>query len=421
MALSLAAIADDFTGATDLANTWVNEGVRVTQIIGVPDADTDTGDAEAVVIALKTRTCAVQSAVAQSVAALEWLRARGARQVVFKYCSTFDSTAQGNIGPVADALLAALGETSALICPAFPANGRTVYQGHLFVWDQLLSDSPMKDHPLTPMADANLLRLVEAQGTGKAGLVPHQTVRKGPEAIRAAIQTLSSAGCRYPVIDALTDTDLRNIGVAAADHGLVTGGSGVGMGLPENLRRAGVMGTGAPAALPTPKGRALVLAGSCSAATRGQIAAVSGKWPSRKLTVEALDSGPDEIRAVINWAQGQDPATPVLIYASADPDEVAETQARFGIEVAGAMIETAFAEIARTLTNAGFDRIVVAGGETSGAVTSALGVTSLRIGPEIAPGVPWTQTGGARPLALALKSGNFGGEAFFQDAFDMLA
>lgn len=420
MALVLAAIADDFTGATDLANTWVKEGVRVTQIIGVPGPETDPGEAEAIVVALKSRTAPVADAVTQSLAALEWLRARGARQIVFKYCSTFDSTPKGNIGPVTDALLTVLDGPCAPVCPAFPANGRTVYQGHLFVWDKLLSESTMKDHPLTPMRDASLLRLIEAQGAGKAGLVPHEIVRQGPEAIRAALDSLTAQGCRYPVIDALTDDDLRRIGRAAADLPLITGGSGIGMGLPENLRRAGALGTGAPASLPASRGRALVLAGSCSAATRGQIAAVSGVWPTRKLSADALAQGPEETRAAIEWARAQDAAAPVLIYASADPDEVVRTQAKFGTHAAGAMFEDAFAAISRALVKDGFARIVVAGGETSGAVTSALGVTSLRIGPEIAPGVPWTETNGARPLALALKSGNFGSESFFAEAFAML-
>jgi len=420
MSVVLGAIADDFTGATDLANTWVKEGVRVCQVIGVPDGQTDTGDAEAVVVALKSRTAPVEEAVGQSRAALGWLQQAGARQIFFKYCSTFDSTAQGNIGPVADALLDALDDDFALICPAFPENGRTIYNGYLFVGDVLLSESSMRDHPLTPMRDASLIRLMEAQSRHRAGLVPLLAVRSGAEEIRSQIATLKADGKRYGVVDALTDADLRQIGQAAFDHPLVTGGSGVGTGLPENFRKDGTLSAASAPDLPSVAGRKLILAGSCSAATRAQIAAVKDRFPNRKLDPDRLAEGNDEIEAAIAWALDQPPDAPVLIYASADPEEVARVQARHGVERAGQMVENAFSRIADSLVGRGFTRLVVAGGETSGAVVSSLGVRTLRIGPEIAPGVPWTESLGERPLALALKSGNFGGEGFFRDAFEML-
>lgn len=416
MSVLLGAIADDFTGATDLANTLVKEGMSTVQVIGVPNAETDIGDAQAVVVALKSRTAPVAEAVAESLAALEWLRGRGAKQIFSKYCSTFDSTDRGNIGPIADALMDSLGAEFAFVCPAFPANGRTIYRGHLFVGDDLLSDSSMKDHPLTPMRDASLVRLMREQSRSEVGLIPFETVRDGCDAIRDTVASLSKGGARYGVVDALGEQDLRVIGQAAADHPLITGGSGVALGLPANF---GISAAAVPQA-PSVQGRPLVLAGSCSAATRAQIARIQGLWPCRKLDVDALAAGVGVAEAA-SWALAQPEGMPVVIYASADPEEVAQTQARFGVHEAGALVEHALGDLAIYLTEKGFSRLIVAGGETSGAVVSALNVKALRIGPEIAPGVPWTQALGGEPLALALKSGNFGGETFFEDAFGMLS
>lgn len=421
MTIALGAIADDFTGATDLAATLVAEGVRTVQVIGVPDAATDTGDADAVVVALKSRTAPVAEAVSQSLAALGWLRAQGARQVVFKVCSTFDSTPQGNIGPVADALADALGARIAAVCPAFPANGRTVYKGTLFVHDLPLAESPMKDHPLTPMRDSSLIRLLEAQSAHRAGLADWQTVQAGPDALRARLDALAEDGMRYAVTDALTDADLRAIGAALDAHPLVIGGSGIAMGLPANLRARGLLRAATAPALPPQRGRALVLAGSCSTATRAQIARAKAIWPARAIDVDRIAGGHDEAAAAVDWALAQPAVAPVLVYGSADPAQVAANQAKYGRDEAGAMVERTLAAIAATLSDKGFDRIIVAGGETSGAVVTALGVRALRIGPAIAPGVPWTEATGDRRLALALKSGNFGAEDFFEAAFAMLA
>ena len=421
MSIVLGAIADDFTGATDLASAWMKEGVKTVQAIGAPDAGTDIGDAEAVVVALKSRTAPVDEAVRLSLEALAWLREAGAEQIVFKYCSTFDSTARGNIGPVADALAEALGADFALVCPAFPINERTIYRGYLHVGDMLLSESPMKDHPLTPMRDSSLVRLMAAQCRRPVGLIPLQDVSAGVERIRSRIAELKAGGAGYGVVDAVADGDLRLIGQAAFDHPLVTGGSGIGIGLPENFRKSGRLSTGSAAALPATGGREIVLAGSCSVATRAQIAAVEGRWPTRKLDSDGLAAGAREIEDAIAWALGRPVDTPMAIYASAMPEEVASVQARYGAERAGRMFEAAFGAIAAALASEGFSRIVVAGGETAGAVVSALGVRILRIGPEIAPGVPWTEAGGNTPLALALKSGNFGTESFFIDAFATLS
>lgn len=416
MGIALGVIADDFTGATDVANTLVAEGMRTVQVIGVPDGKTDPIDADAVVIALKSRTTASQDAVTQSLAALVWLYHQGTRQVLQKYCSTFDSTADGNIGPVADALMAQAGTDFAVVCPAFPANGRTIYKGNLFVGDVPLAESSMKDHPLTPMRDSNLIRLMDSQSVHSTGLVPLEIVRQGVKAIEAQIAVLKRQGHRYGVVDAVDDSDLRMIGKALAGAPLVTGGSGIAMGLPANLQREGLRQL--RPRLPDVNGRFLILAGSCSRATREQIAAVEGMWPSRKFTVDEILANKQIALELSQWAIDQPADNPVLIYASADPDEVAAAQAKYGRAEAGEMVENLMKALVAELHAHGFNRIIVAGGETSGAVVSALNVKTLEIGPPIAPGVPWCTSKG---LALALKSGNFGGPSFLSDAVGMLS
>lgn len=421
MTVLLGCIADDFTGATDLASTLMQSGMRTVQTIGVPAADYDLGDAEAVVVALKSRTSPAADAVNASLAALEWLRGLGARQILFKYCSTFDSTPAGNIGPVADALLDALGADFAVVCPAFPANARTVRFGHLFIGDRLLSESSMKDHPLTPMRDSDLVRLMEAQSSRRAGLVPRTTVDAGVEATAAAFESLRRAGVSYGVVDALTDRHLEIIGEAASAHRLVTGGSGVARGLPENFRRRQMLGPRAESAVPAVEGPAAVLAGSCSEATRRQIDFARQIWPHQKLDAHRIAAGAPIVERILVWANAQRDDKPVLIYASAEADEVAAIQEQYGCQRAGEMIEKAFGRIAEGLVANGVRRLIVAGGETSGAVVSALNVQRLRIGAEIDPGVPWTETFDEPRLALALKSGNFGSEDFFCKAMSMLS
>jgi uncharacterized protein YgbK (DUF1537 family) len=420
VAILLGAIADDFTGATDLANTLVGQGMRAVQVIGVPEESVDLGDAEAVVVALKSRTAPVAEAVASSLAALAWLREQGAEQFFFKYCSTFDSTAEGNIGPVADALLDALVGDFALVCPAFPANNRSVYMGHLFVGGLLLEESPMKDHPLTPMHDSQLVRLMGAQSAKEVGLIGYPVVEAGVEATRAAIESLREQGTSYGIADALTDADLLTLGDAAADHRLVTGGSGIALGLPANFRRRGLLGEPVKPMLPAAAGPALVIAGSCSQATRRQVDHVRDLWPCLKLDVDRLAAGEAVVDEAVAWARTEGEARPLLVYASSDPDEVARIQAEHGRERAGTLVEGALGEIAKRLVGAGWRRLIIAGGETSGAVVSALGIKGLRIGPEIDPGVPWTETLETPNLALALKSGNFGAEDFFSRALEML-
>jgi uncharacterized protein YgbK (DUF1537 family) len=416
----LGCIADDFTGATDLAATLVREGMRTVQLIGVPEGPPP--DADAVVVALKSRTIPAGDAVRQSLAALAWLQAAGCRQFFFKYCSTFDSTDEGNIGPVADALVAALGCGFALACPAFPANGRSVFQGHLFVGHALLNESGMEHHPLTPMRDANLVRVLSRQTDGTVGLVPFATVAKGADAIRQAMLALKEQGRRYAIVDAVSEENLFAIGAAAAAHPLITGGSGIAIGLPGNFRSGGLLPAGIDAtALPNVEGHEAVLAGSCSRATLFQIGAAREKLPTLELDALATPDAAALTAQALDWVEGKLGAAPVVIAASAPPDRVAALQAALGREAAGALVEDVMARIADGLVARGVRRLVVAGGETSGAVVSRLGVQRLRIGAEIDPGVPWTYAEGAGPpMLLALKSGNFGGRDFFAGAFEVL-
>jgi len=419
--IRLGCIADDFTGGTDLASTLVGQGMRTVQVIDVPDDGMDVGETEAVVVALKSRTTPPEDAVAESLSALEWLKARGASQFFFKYCSTFDSTDRGNIGPVTDALVDALGADFTIACPAFPTNKRTVYKGHLFVGDQLISDSSMKDHPLTPMRDPDLVSVLSRQTPHPVGLVDHGAVGNGSAAILQRYEELKASGHRFAIVDAIDDKDLFEIGTASAELKLVTGGSGVALGLPENFRRTGLLGEPAQPELPRFGGRRAVIAGSCSTATRGQIDLASKDWPTYRIDPRRLTPGHGVVSEVIAWAGDNGADRPVLIYSSADPGEVAGIQEDFGREEAGAMVEDTMGRIAAGLVENGVRELIVAGGETSGAVVQALGVSALRIGPEIDPGVPWTEGLGTPRIALALKSGNFGTKDFFPKAFGMLS
>jgi 3-dehydrotetronate 4-kinase len=418
----LGCIADDFTGATDLANVLVRGGMRTVQTIGVPRSGALAEGADAVVVALKSRTIPATAAVEQSLAALAWLRGAGARQIYFKYCSTFDSTEHGNIGPVADALLDALGAAFSIACPALPVNRRTIYNGHLFVGEELLSESSMRHHPLTPMTDANLVRVLGRQTRRKVGLVPYPEVAAGPEQIRAAFGRLSGEGVGYAVVDALRDEDLYAIGAACADLPLVTGGSGVALGLPQNFARQGWLDPDRDVArLPAAGGRAAVIAGSCSEATRRQVAVMARRHPAIAIDPLSASDPAGLARSAIERARADiEAGRAVLFYSSAAPDQVGTVQERLGTERAAALVEEAFARLASELALLGVRRLVVAGGETSGAVVKALGVEALAIGAQIDPGVPWTMSLGEPRIALALKSGNFGADDFFEKALAMI-
>lgn len=423
MALLLGCIADDFTGATDLASTLVQGGMRTVQLLGLPEPDAPVPEnVDAVVVALKSRSIPAADAVSQSRAALKWLRAAGAKQIFFKYCSTFDSTDEGNIGPVADALMDDLGAAITIANPAFPATGRTVFFGHLFVGDRLLSESGMENHPLNPMTDSDLVRVLGRQTTRPVALVDYRTVHAGADAVREKLQSLAASGTRHAIVDAISEDDLMTIGSACAELDLITGGSGVAMGLPRNFRRSGLLPDNAAAdALPKVGGLGAVLSGSCSRATLGQVEVFKKDHESFAIDPMAIAAGEDVASAALEWASQRIGEKPVLIYASAAPDAVNAVQDKLGRNEAGALVEKTMAAIGKGLVERGVHRLVVAGGETSGAVVGALGVTALRIGPVIDPGVPATVTLGAQPLALALKSGNFGAEDFFAKALNAMA
>ena len=396
------------------------------QTIGVPDGALDA-QADAVVVALKSRTIAAADAVDQSLAALRWLQAQGAQQIYFKYCSTFDSTPQGNIGPVTDALLDALhgaGQGFTIACPAFPTNQRTVFKGHLFVGDVLLSDSGMRHHPLTPMTDASLVRVLQAQTRRQVGLVAHEVVAQGAPAIRARFDALRAAGIGVAVVDAISDADLMRIGLALSGLRLVTAGSGIAMGLPQNWLASGVLATDADVqSLPSVSGRAAVVSGSCSVATNAQVQHFREQGqPALAIDPIALAAGDDAVGRALAWCDAQRADGPLLVYATAEPAAVQRVQAELGVARAGELVERALARIAVGLVERGVRRLVVAGGETSGAVVQALGIRQLRIGAQIDPGVPWTAARSAACgdawLHLALKSGNFGSADFFSKAFE---
>ena len=416
MRLKLGCIADDVTGATDLANNLVRAGMRVVQTIGVPAQPVE--DVDAVVVALKSRTAPVAEAVAQSLAAARWLRAQGAAQLYFKVCSTFDSTPLGNIGPVAQALLADSGETFAIVTPAFPENGRTVFKGHLFVGDVLLSDSAMRHHPLTPMTDANLVRVLQAQVQGATvGLIEHRAVAGGVATVQARIAALRAEGVAFGVADALVDDDLRTLAAASAALRLVVAGSGLAIGIPA---LHGLAPSKAATALPPARGARAVISGSCSAATQAQVAAFQSLG-GEAFAIDPLQlaAGVDLAAQALAWAGPRLGRAPVLVYATAAPDAVRAVQLQLGVQRAGALVEAALARVAVGLVAAGVGQLLVAGGETSGACVQALGITQLRIGPQIDPGVPWCHVS-STALHLALKSGNFGGVDFFHRAFDIL-
>jgi uncharacterized protein YgbK (DUF1537 family) len=420
MAFLLGCIADDFTGATDLANNLVRAGMRTIQTIGVPSALPDEG-VDAVVIALKSRTIAPHEAVEQSLAALLWLQAHNARQIYFKYCSTFDSTDRGNIGPVTDALMDALGTDFTIACPAFPENGRTIFKGHLFVGDTLLSDSSMRHHPLTPMTDSNLVHVLQRQTRRKVGLIDYHTIAQGAEAIRERIAALRADGIQIAVVDAIDNADLITLGAAIADLPLLTAGSGVAIGLPANFT---LQASDMAALLPATPGPAAIVSGSCSAATNEQVRThrEAGR-PAMALDPLRMAAGRDVVAEALEWARHQPADAVPLFYSTASPDDVKAIQTKIGIADAGEMVERNLAAIARGLVVAGVRNLIVAGGETSGAVVQALGILQLRIGPQIDPGVPWcaarSPAGGHEPLRIALKSGNFGSADFFLKAWDV--
>lgn len=415
----IGAIADDFTGATDLATMLVSRGFRTAVVIGAAELAEPLDELDAVVVALKSRTAPADEAVHDSLAALRALRAGGCERIYVKYCSTFDSTPTGNIGPVVDAVLDELGADRAVVVPSFPATGRTVHRGHLFVGDQPLAESPMRDHPLTPMRDSDLLRLLTPQTRRPVRLIGHDVVRTGADAVR---EELAATGSALVVVDAATDADLMTIAAATSEDPVLTGGAGLALGLTGPHPDSARAGSAGP-------GPAVVLAGSASAATRNQVTHATSLLPHRKLDIAALRADFDAaVAELVEFARARwaaDPDLPPLIYAVGVGDELEATPPQ-GAMPAGELLERALARCASDLVALGARRVLVAGGETSGAVVLALGATALHVGSQIAPGVPWCRTeshvdGQARPVDVALKSGNFGGVDIFTTAWGALS
>jgi Uncharacterized protein conserved in bacteria len=416
----LGCIADDFTGGTDLANNLVKSGFRTVQTLGIPREPKAAIASDAVVVALKTRTCPSEHAVRESLQALDWLQTIGCKQFYFKYCSTFDSTPRGNIGPVIDSLLLALGGDFTIACPAFPDNGRTVYRGHLFVHDVLLSESGMQNHPLTPMTDPNLVRFLSAQTSSRVGLIRFDRIGQGPKAVVREIQKSRRDNVRIAITDCLSNADLVVVGGAVKELTLVTGGSGLALGLAPNFG----LSVAAPVSVPAFPGNRAILAGSCSKMTLRQIEHAKPACSHRQIFVKSLaEDSETVISEVLSWAREMlGKPKPLLIYTSEAVEGLTKNQNDLGIERSGSLCEDALAEIASSLVNHGVRQLIVAGGETSGAVVKKLAIDLLKIGPEIDPGVPWTLAIGlGKQLALALKSGNFGSEDFFTKAWEQLS
>lgn len=414
--MRLGVIADDFTGATDIASFFVQNGMSTVQINGVPD-HADRLNADVIVVSLKSRSCPADEAVTKSLQALAWLQQQGCERFYFKYCSTFDSTAKGNIGPVTDALLTALGEKMTAVSPALPVNGRTVYQGYLFVMDQLLSESGMRHHPVTPMTDSNLLRLMESQATGQAGLITSQTLDHGCEAVRERLDKLAEQGVRYVVFDALNESHLLTQGESLRDMTLVTGGSGLAIGLARQWAKPGWDREQACAEGRPGSGPAVVLSGSCSTMTQRQVGRYRQQAPAQTIDIaRAMQQQEAYTIELCEWIEqhSTDELAPML-FATAEPETLRLNQQRYGAEQSSEAIEQLFASVASRLQQRGWERFIVAGGETSGVVAQALGIDTFHIGPVISPGVPWVRAV-SQPISLALKSGNFGDENFFARA-----
>jgi uncharacterized protein YgbK (DUF1537 family) len=420
MSVLLGCIADDFTGATDLGGFLVKQGFRTIQLNGIPDRNVAIPEVDALVVALKSRTIAPDAAITQSLEALEFLQQLHCEQFYFKYCSTFDSTEKGNIGPVMDALLEALGAEFTIACPALPVNGRSVYQGHLFVNGVLLNESGMQHHPLTPMTDPNLVRFLGKQVKRKVGLVPFEVVDQGADAIQTFFHELQATGHRYAVVDAVSESQLNAIGQAVKDLKLITGGSGLSINLAANFELPSLSEKTA-ARLPKIPGNGVILSGSCSVRTQEQVAQAEKLFPSFYLDPFQLQKEPGWVEEAIQWALTQIPKSPVLIYTTGPPEKVQEIQKALGEDQAGEIIESALTMVAQALAKTGVRKFVIAGGETSGAIVKALGMSKMQIGPEIAPGVPWCVGLGEPPVLLALKSGNFGSVDFFHEALEKVS
>lgn len=417
MTIKLGVIADDFTGSTDIGCFISAEGWQVIQFVGTPEHPLTDCHADALVISLKSRSCPAEQAINESLEACRWLKKAGCEQIYFKYCSTFDSTAEGNIGPVTDALLKELGSDFTLICPALPVNGRTVIHGHLFVNGSLLSESGMQNHPITPMQDANLMRLMDAQAAGKTGLIDLTTLHQGRQTIEQQIATLRQQGFHYAVTDALTFDDLRCLKPVLSDFPLLTGGSGLAKIIAEAPESTEARSN--TPAYPSKDGRAVILSGSCSVMTNQQVARYQQMAPSYPLDVERCLNDKDYDQFLTDWVLQQSSVWAPLVYATQPPEKVKQIQQDYGVQQISHAIEQTFAGLAKHLAEKGFNRFIIAGGETSSLIVQELGIHKLEIGGLIAPGVPWVRDGDRPTRWLALKSGNFGHQDFFQYAQEL--
>ncbi|MBK5074294.1 four-carbon acid sugar kinase family protein [Budviciaceae bacterium CWB-B4] len=416
MTIKIGVIADDFTGSTDIGCFIAATGCQVVQFVGTPDESLNSSDADALIISLKTRSCPVQQAIDESIKACRWLKANGCQLIYFKYCSTFDSTAQGNIGPVTDALLKELDSHFTLICPSLPVNGRTVVQGHLFVNGQLLNESGMQNHPITPMKDANLIRLMDAQSSGKTGLLDLVTVQQGANAITEKITQLQQKGFRYAVVDAMTLEDLRQLKPLLKHFPLLTGGSAFGQIIAETSdHKISQISQQYPSA----GGRGVILSGSCSVMTNNQVARYQQQAPTLALDIEQCMTNPQYAVELSQWVMQQSSTLAPMVYATQPPEQVRHMQEKYGIEQVSYAVEKTFAHLARLLSEQGFNRFILAGGETSSLIVQELGTNKLEIGGLIAPGVPWVRDLNQNNRWLALKSGNFGDQNFFQHAQEL--
>lgn len=421
MTIILAAIADDYTGASDLANTWRKAGLRTVQTIGVPSHIANFADVDAVVVSLKIRSVSADEAVSKALAADAFLRDLGVAHVMYKICSTFDSTDDGNIGQVTDALRGRAGADWSLICPAFPETGRTVYKGHLFVAGQPLNESALRHHPLNPMHDANLVRVLAKQTKHPVHNLDFQTVVQGAAVCREHIETMVKEASCSVVADAILQQDLDILGELGISTPVSTGASGLGAGLARAALRTRIRDDVMPHLEPV-GGHSAILVGSCSMRTLEQIAAAEKHLPILRLDPDQLIASERGVEAAVNFARSGLGRSPFLIAASRSPKEVIEIQRRYGAARAGLAIESALADIAAALVDMGVRRLVVAGGETSGAVVDRLGIEGFEVGEELAPGVPVLRTMGRADgdLLMALKSGNFGGTGFFMEAVSRL-
>ena len=412
----LGIIADDFTGATDIAGFLAANGIITVQTNGVSSLNLEE-TVETIVVSLKTRSCPSQDAIEESLRALSWLKEQGCTQFYFKYCSTFDSTAHGNIGPVTDALMKALGCDVTIICPALPVNGRTVYKGYLFVNDTLLNESGMRHHPVTPMHDAKLSRLIETQSTGKAYEIHVESVERGSSHIKSHIDEARSNGYSYVIVDALKQKHLDTIASATKNLVLVTGGSGLAESMAKSAKKSSLDKERAIAKGKPKLSKSIILSGSCSQTTNLQVYAYKEIAPSISFKIDAFSQDNNRYVAdiaawvVSNMSHHYAP----LVYATKSPEMVEALRVQYPQIDIGKEVEHFFAELSVALYNAGIRNYIIAGGETSGAVAQRLGIEAFLIGPQIDPGVPWVRAVN-KDIHLALKSGNFGSVDFFRKA-----